>query len=289
MKKASQPAATPAHAPAHKAEAWWKHPRSRRTGAVLLVVTLLCVAVWAVHFYPYVSTDDARVSASLIRVAPEGAGGKIVAVNVKEGSRVKAGDVLVELDHSVAEANLRKARARAGQAGREGSRTEQLAAQHGVAAREVDSARATGTVAMSDLALAQIAYDRTFLRSPTDGIVVQKAAEIGNLLEAGQTAVVVADIDHAWVSANIQETAIAAVQVGQPVSIRVDEGGELTGKVADVRAATASQFALIQAENPSGNFTKLVQRIPVKVELDPHPKRQLRAGQSVEIRIRVHG
>jgi RND family efflux transporter MFP subunit len=277
------------HAPAPAPKAWWKHPRSQRTGGIVLAVVALCAVVWAVHFYPYVSTDDARVTAALIRVAPEGAGGKIIVVNVAEGSRVKKGDILVELDHAVAEANLQKARAKAGQAGREGSRTEQLAAQHGVAAREVDSARASGAMALSDLALAQIAYDRTFLRSPTDGIVVQKIAELGNLLEAGQTAVVVADIDNAWVSANIQETAVANVKDGQKVSITVDEGGELTGKISDVRAATASQFALIQAENPSGNFTKLVQRIPVKVVLDPHPERVLRAGQSVEIRIRVHG
>lgn len=281
-------APVPVHA-APAVQLWWKHPRSRRTGAIVLLVVALCVAVWAVHFYPYVSTDDARVSAALIRVAPEGAGGKIIVVNVQEGSRVKQGDVLVELDHSVAAANLQKAKAKAGQAGREGSRTEQLAAQHGVAAREVDNARASGSMALSDLALAQIAYDRTFLRSPTDGVVVQKAAELGNLLEAGQTAVVVADIDNAWVSANIQETAVANVKAGQKVSVEVDEGGSLTGKVADVREATASSFALIQSENPSGNFTKLVQRIPVKVVLDPHPGRVLRAGQSVEIRIRVHG
>ena len=287
MKKA--PETPPVHAPKAAPVAWWKHPRSLRTGAVVAVITLVCVAVWAVHFYPFVSTDDARVSAALIRVAPEGAGGKIIVVNVQEGSRVAKGDILVELDHKVAEANLQKARAKAGQAGREGTRTEQLAAQHGIAAREVDNVRASGSMALSDLALAQIAYDRTFLRSPTDGLVIQKAAELGNLLEAGQTAVVVADIDNAWVSANIQETAVANVKAGQPVTVHIDEGGDLTGKVSDVRAATASQFALIQSENPSGNFTKLVQRIPVKVTLDPHPGRVLRAGQSVEIRIKVHG
>jgi membrane fusion protein (multidrug efflux system) len=279
-----------APAPAHAtAQPWWQHPRSRTVLGWTLAVVVASTALWAVFFYPYVSTDDARVSAAMIRVAPEGAGGKIVAVDVQEGSRVSKGDILVELDHGVAEANLRKAKARAGQAGREGSRTEQLAAQHGVAAREVDNARASGTVAEADLALAQIAYDRTFLRAPCDGVVVQKLAELGNLLEAGQTAVMVADVDHAWVSANIQETAVSKVKPGQTVKISVDEGGELTGKVLDVREATASQFALIQAENPSGNFTKLVQRIPVKVELDPHPGHTLRAGQSVEIRIKVHG
>jgi membrane fusion protein (multidrug efflux system) len=125
------------------------------------------------------------------------------------------------------------------------------------------------------------------LKSPVDGVVVQKVAEVGNILEPNQTALTVADIDHAWISANIEETAVAAVKIGQPVTVHIDEGGELTGKVSEVRAATASQFALIQSENPSGNFTKLVQRIPIKVELDAHPSQSLRSGQSVELRIRV--
>jgi membrane fusion protein (multidrug efflux system) len=112
-------------------------------------------------------------------------------------------------------------------------------------------------------------------------------AEVGNILETNQTALTVADIDHAWISANIEETAISNVSVGQPVTVHVDEGGSLTGRVSEVRSATASQFALIQSENPSGNFTKLVQRIPIKVALDSHDDRALRAGQSVEIKIRV--
>ena len=96
-----------------------------------------------------------------------------------------------------------------------------------------------------------------------------------------------ADIDHAWIAANIEETSVADVRVGQPVTVHIDEGGTLSGRVSEVRSATASQFALIQSENPSGNFTKLVQRIPIKVALDPHPDHPLRSGQSVEIKIRV--
>ena len=287
MKKAD--AAHSKTAPKAPEGPWWKQPRSRKVGAFSAGLAGLGLLAWLLHYYPYVSTEDARVSTALIRVAPEGAGGKITAVNVQEGARVAKGDVLVELDHGVAQANLQKASAKASQAERESNRMEQLAAQHGVTPRDADNARANSQVAQADLALAQIAYDRTFLRSPCDGVVVQKQAELGNLLEAGQTAVTVADVDHAWVSANIEETAVSLIKEGQRVSISVDEGGELSGKVADVRAATASQFALIQSENPSGNFTKLVQRIPVKISLDAHPGRTLRAGQSVEIRIRVHG
>jgi membrane fusion protein (multidrug efflux system) len=80
---------------------------------------------------------------------------------------------------------------------------------------------------------------------------------------------------------------VGAVRRGQKVYISVDEGGSLTGTVIDVRNAAAAQFALIPPQNAQGNFIKLVQRIPIKVKLDPHPGRILRVGQSVEIRVRV--
>jgi membrane fusion protein (multidrug efflux system) len=274
-------------APGRVTVQWWKHPRARRVLTVVAGLALLGIVVWFFFYRPYVSTDDARVAATLVRLAPEGVSGKVIRLAVAEGDRVKSGQVLVELDHALTEANLAKAKAHASQVERELKRIEQLAAQNGVPPREVDNARAAAQTAQADLALAQIAYDRTFIKSPLDGVVVQKATEVGNILEPNQTALTVADIDHAWIAANIEETAVAAVHVGQPVTVEVDEGGTLTGKVSEVRAATASQFALIQSENPSGNFTKLVQRIPIKVELDAHPDRALRSGQSVELKIRV--
>lgn len=117
--------------------------------------------------------------------------------------------------------------------------------------------------------------------------MVQKLAQTGNILETNQTAVTVVDIGHAWASANIEETSVALVRPGQRVTIYIDEGGKLTGKVLEVRKATAATFALIPSDSSAGNFIKLVQRIPVKIELDPHPGVNLRVGQSVEVKIRV--
>ena len=142
-------------------------------------------------------------------------------------------------------------------------------------------------MAQADLKIAQIAVDRTYIKSPVSGIVVQKSAQEGNILETNQAAFTVADVEHAWVSANIQEKSVNAVKQGQKVFITVDEGGKLTGKVADVRRAAASLFSLIPSDSGAGNFTKVEQRIPVKIELDPHPGEDLRVGQSVEIKIKV--
>ena len=281
--------APPSHPPAHPAPAqsWYKSRMAQNVGKAFLVVVLLGIVVWFFAFRPYVSTDDARVTEDLIRVSPDGVTGTVLKVNVAEGDRVTQGEVLVELDHTVYQSQLLKAQARASLAASDSSRAERLFKQGGMAARDYQAAQSASQAAQADLQLAQNALDHTYLKSPADGIVVEKIAVAGNLLESGQVALMVADVDHAWVSANIQETNVGDVRPGQKVSIHVDEGGDLTGQVQEITTATASQFALLPAENASGNFIKLVQRIPIKVVLDPHPDKLLRAGQSVEIRIKV--
>jgi RND family efflux transporter MFP subunit len=267
---------------------WWKTKRARMVGIVVLILAVVGAIAWRFLFYPYVSTDDARVSAVLVRVAPEGIGGRIVKINVKEGDTVKKGDVLVELDHRIAEAQLKKAKARADLATRDFKRTNSLVSQRGLAAKELDIAKSSAATAEAELQLAEVAMDNTSIRSAVDGVVVQKSSEEGNIIEPGQTVLTVADTDHAWIAANIEETAVGEVRVGQAVRVIIDEGGELSGHVSEIRASVASQFALIPSDNGAGNFTKVVQRVPIKVELDPHADRKLRAGQSVEIKIRVH-
>ncbi len=266
---------------------WWKTTRARNAGYTALGVICAGVILWYFFFHPYVSTDDARVAAAMVRVANQGAGGRIETVNAVESDHVARGFVLAELDHRIAQARLDLARARARFASNELRRAEGLAAQRGIAPRELEKARSEAQIADAELRLAEVALEYTYLKSPVDGIVVQKLAEIGNILENGQVAFTIAEIDHAWISANIEETSVALVKPGQRAEITVDEGGTLTGRVVEVRKAAAAQFALIPSDNAAGSFTKVVQRIPIKIELDPHPGRMLRTGQSVEIKIRV--
>jgi membrane fusion protein (multidrug efflux system) len=267
---------------------WWKTPLARKSGVAFGIVVFIVILVWFFAFRPYVSTDDARVAEDLIRVAPDGVSGTVLKINVQEGDRVTQGEVLAELDHSTYQAQLLKAQSRAVLAQADLKRAERLHQQGGLSDRDYQAAQSNAQAAEADLQLAQQALDHTFLKSPVDGLVVEKIAVVGNILGQGQVALIVADVDHAWVAANIQETSVGDVKAGQPVEITVDEGGSLKGHVSEINSATASQFALLPAENASGNFIKLVQRVPIKVALDPHPNRVLRAGQSVEIRIRVH-
>jgi RND family efflux transporter MFP subunit len=267
---------------------WWHSKLAKNTGLAFLTAAIMGLIVWYFAFRPYVSTDDARVAEDLVRIAPNGVGGTVLKINAAEGDRVKRGQVLVELDHTPYQSQLLKAQARATLAQTDLVRADRLFKQGGLSGRDYQAAQANAQEAQADLQLAQNALDNTYLKSPVDGIVVEKIAVDGNLLESGQVALVVADVDHAWVAANIQETSVGDVKVGQPVRIHVDEGGNLTGQVLEITAATAAQFALLPSENASGNFIKLVQRIPIKISLDPHPDRVLKAGQSVEIKIKVN-
>ncbi len=266
---------------------WWKHPRSKATFRVSLVVVLAGFLVWWFFFHPYVSTDDARIDATLVRLSNEGAAGPLVSVYATEGTSVTVGMVLAELDHTQANALFAKAEARKTLAEIQYQRLNRLVAGRAAPQQQLDSALQDFRAAQTDDDLARLAVERTYIKSPLDGIVVQKTAEVGNMLETGQSVFAVADLVHAWVASNIEETKVGGVKAGQSVKISVDEGGNLTGKVSEIRQAVAAQFALIPADNGSGNFTKQVQRVAIKVVLDPHPGRVLRVGQSVEISIRT--
>jgi len=271
-----------------KTRDWWKTERAKRIGKITGIIIGVGFLIWLVVFFPYVSTDDARIDMTIVRAAPFGVGGRVIKINVVEGSIVKAGDVLVEIDHRVPQSQYNKAKAKAEFAEKEFRRMNILASQKTATLQSLDSARSNFEIADSELKQAEVILENTYIKSPFDGVVIQKSTEVGNILEPGQTAITVADVDHAWVSANVEETSVGLVKVGQHVSIHVDEGGRLKGHVIDVRAAAASEFALIPSDNSAGNFTKVVQRIPIKVAIDSKPKHQLRVGQSVVIKVRVH-
>jgi membrane fusion protein (multidrug efflux system) len=270
-----------------RARQWWQTDRVRWFALAVLGLVIAAFFVWWIYFRSFVSTNDARIATNIIRVAPVGVGGTIEKVLVEEGDQVKAGQVIAEIDHRVPDAQLNKAKANFQLAKLELDRARDLVGNNVSALRDLDRARTNFNIAQAELQLAEVSAQNTYLKSPIDGIVVQKLAEPGNVIEPGQVAVAISDADHAWVSANIEETNVGRVKPGQSVSISVDEGGSLTGRVLEINSATASQFSLLPAENASGNYTKVVQRIPVKVALDPHPGRILRAGQSVTIKIRV--
>lgn len=267
---------------------WWRAKRAKKVMLVVFLSAIILTVGWWFYFYPYTATDDARVAMTLLRLAPSYTEGRVTKVNVEEGSVVKVGDVLIEIDHRIPEANYIKAKAKYDLSMRELQRIEKLTAHGSATEQALDRAKGALAEADSELKMSEVILENTYIKSPVDGVVIQKRAEVGNILEKNQVGVVVADVKNAWIAANIEETAIGSVKVGQKVYISLDEGGELEGKVLEVRSSVASQFALIPSDSGAGNFTKVVQRVPIKIEITNGNKEHLRAGQSVEIKIRVH-
>jgi membrane fusion protein, multidrug efflux system len=125
----------------------------------------------------------------------------------------------------------------------------------------------------------------TTVRAMTDGVISRKTVEVGQTVAPGQPLMALVDLEHLWVTANFKETQLRNVQLGRPVRVSVDAlgGREFTGKVDSVAAATGARFSLLPPDNATGNYVKVVQRVPVKIVFDPgqDPEHRLRPGMSV--------
>ncbi len=140
--------------------------------------------------------------------------------------------------------------------------------------------------ARAALEKARLDLSRTVIRAPIDGIVAQRKAQVGQSVQPGQTLMTVTPLAQAYVDANFKEGQLGEVRVGQPVTLTSDlYGGKVVyhGKVAGMGGGTGSAFAVIPAQNATGNWIKVVQRVPVRIALNPaemavHP---LRVGLSM--------
>jgi membrane fusion protein (multidrug efflux system) len=137
----------------------------------------------------------------------------------------------------------------------------------------------------SALAEAKLFHSYTSVLAPVDGYVTRKGVEAGQVVSPGQSLLAVAALDNVWVVANFKETDIERIRPGQEVEIRVDtfKGKKFKGSVDSIMAGTGSAFALFPPENASGNYVKVVQRVPVKILLSrgEDPGHILRIGMSV--------
>ena len=126
----------------------------------------------------------------------------------------------------------------------------------------------------------------TVIYAPSSGYVTKKSVEAGNQIQAGQPLMAIVPLEDVWIIANYKETQLERVKPGQKVVIKVDSypGKKFSGKVDSIMAGTGATFSLFPPENATGNYVKVVQRIPVKIVLDPgtDPDKKLRVGMSVE-------
>jgi len=146
----------------------------------------------------------------------------------------------------------------------------------------------------AQLEQAQLNLGYTIIRSPVTGIVGKKSVEVGENVGVGQELIDVAPLDDIWVTANFKETQLAHMRPGQPVEITVDAyGGKWKGHVTNLGGGTGSVFSLLPPENATGNYVKVVQRVPVRIDFDRPSGEQfnadgrLKPGLSAESRVRV--
>lgn len=163
-----------------------------------------------------------------------------------------------------------------------------------VAIKKTQSEAAKAELALAEARLeqARLQWSYTRITAPARGRITKKNLEPGQQVQAGQPVLALVSLEDVWVAANYKETQLTRVKVGQPATIAVDAfpGKKIKGRVESIMAGTGSAFSLFPPENATGNFVKIVQRIPVKIVLDKNQDLPpLRVGMSVVPTILVDG
>jgi membrane fusion protein (multidrug efflux system) len=160
--------------------------------------------------------------------------------------------------------------------------------QMAVTRARAQSADAEAEQKKAALETAQLNLSYTLIVSPVDGVVTNRTVEVGQNVQVGQEMMRVINLDDIWVTANFKETQLKYMRVGQPVTINVDTNGkDYQGHVQSIAGASGAITSLLPPENATGNYVKVVQRIPVKITFDPGETKEhvLRPGMSVEPKV----
>ena len=146
--------------------------------------------------------------------------------------------------------------------------------------------------AVSNLKQAWLNLERTKIRSPIKGYVARRNAQVGQAVSVGGALMAVVTTDQMWLDANFKETQLTHMRIGQPVEIHFDLYGKdktFNGKVVGIEMGTGSAFSLLPTQNATGNWIKVVQRVPVRIQLDPQQlaENPLRMGLSATVKVNV--
>ncbi len=286
---------------------------------LLIIAGIIFGLVWWRYWNNFAYTEDAQVAAHLI-ILSSPLPAYINQLNADEGDSVTRGETLamVTLSNIITDKDLKSARAQASiqyqqaknndevlksellDAQKNAQRLERVFKRGGTSEQNLLDARTRYEVTKSQyesaqitLALAKNILDATYnrlegiaIKSPIPGTVAERYANIGQNMAPGEPIFGIVDLRDVWIEANLKETHVGPVKPGQKVDISVDTypGVDFTGTVLHVQAETIGAYSVIPAENPSGTFIKIVQRVPVKIAIDTQGY-TLRPGMSVEVKI----
>jgi membrane fusion protein, multidrug efflux system len=177
------------------------------------------------------------------------------------------------------------------QAALQSARAGLTAAEAGLDVLKAQKSELTSSKSELETALSRTTRDLSFteIRAPFDGVIGNKAIQLGQFVQPGMRLLALVPLESAYVDANLKETQIAPLKIGMRAEIRADAfpGRVFEGRVESLSPATGAQFSLLPPENATGNFTKVVQRVPVRISLPDDLKREqiLRPGMSVTVEI----
>jgi membrane fusion protein (multidrug efflux system) len=296
--------------------------RQKRIWIPFLIILIAAVVFW--FWYKgrigYVSTDDAFIDGNKLSLASKMLG-RITELYADEGDNVTRNELLVKLDstdliaqrdqaliaiklakdnNQLAQVNLNKARLDFERAKQQYDGKIIPKEQYDHAQSALDAAQAEYDISRTKIsaANAQLNVINTQLQnaeiySPMNGIVAKRWVLKGDVVQPGQPIFSIYNLDSLWVTADFQETDLASIKEGESVEIDVDSypNHSFSGKVIKIGTNTAAQFALIPPSNAAGNFTKITQRIPIKISINREGNQdspvRLLPGMSVEVNIRV--
>jgi membrane fusion protein (multidrug efflux system) len=286
---------------------------------IVLALALVFGGQWLMVGRYQVSTDNAYVRADISQLSAK-VEGYVQSLPVSDNHSVHAGDILVVIDPTDYQARVAAARAALAQA--QGSRASQVA-QHAWANAEVSRYRplanahllspaqmqeleiqarqAGGTLASADAAVeaaqaaltsAQLDLDRTIVRAPIDGVVGDRQVQVGQLVRSGSPLMAVVPLNAVYVVANFKETQIAHFHPGQHATVTPDIAHDvhLRAVLDSIAPASGTQFSMIPTDTATGNFTKIVQRVPVRIRIESSQNgaELLRPGLSVTVMVDTH-
>jgi membrane fusion protein (multidrug efflux system) len=272
-------------------------------GAIVLLALLLGGGAYWWYAAGHESTDDAFIEGRIVRISAQVAG-LVLKVAITDNQRVDEGDLLVQLDDrelraqlAQAEASARAAEVAAENAGADARRAEELFSRQLIARQALESAvagararAAEAEAARKRVAELAVLVSYTRIAAPEAGRVTRRSVEEGMYVQVGQVLMTIVPDDF-WVVANFKETQLTHMRPGQPAEVRVDayKNEVLRAHIDSIQAGTGSRFSLLPPENATGNYVKVVQRVPVKIVFDPplpDPSR-LGAGMSVVVTVRT--
>lgn len=266
---------------------------------ILLVIIPSLALLVGGYFYlksgRYVETENAYIKTDKIPVSTA-LSGIITQVLVKNNQFVHKGDTLFKIDDAAYQVDLHKAEAQLAQVRND---LEALRAAYSMQPSAQTAAALGGSInspteehpsyllAQAAVEAAKLNITRSVIVAPESGTVYQ-APQPGQYIATGSTALVLVADTKIWIEANLPETDLTYVQVGQPVEIKVDTypNDRWVGEVESISPATGAEFSVIPAQNATGNWVKIAQRLPVRIKINQQPGQPpLQAGLSTTISI----